>query len=59
MPRTKATTSVEMVTATEAAKTLGIHFTTVYRRIKKGKIFTVTLGNILYIPKSELERLMK
>ena len=40
----------------KAAKALGQHRTTVYRWVEAGKIVAIKLGGILFIPKSEIQR---
>lgn len=50
-------TTEDLVTVLQAAKELGLHHTTIYRRIEAGKIASLRLGGILFIPKSEIERL--
>ncbi|GAI87276.1 unnamed protein product [marine sediment metagenome] len=47
----------EFMTVRQAAKQMGLHFTTIYRRIDTGKILCINFGGILFIPKSEVERL--
>lgn len=51
-------TTEDLVTVLQAAKELGLHHTTIYRRIEAGKIASLRLGGILFIPKSEVERLI-
>ena len=50
--------SEDIVTVPEAAKRLGKTKMTVYRWIETQKIIAVKLGGILFIPKSEIERLI-
>ena len=45
------------MTVRQAAKQIGVHFTTVYRWIDAGTILNINFGGILFIPKSEVERL--
>ncbi|MBA7670190.1 hypothetical protein ES703_78335 [subsurface metagenome] len=45
------------MTARQAAKQLGVHFTTIYRWINAGTILSINFGGILFVPKSEVERL--
>ena len=47
------------MTVRQAAKQIGVHFTTVYRWIDAGTILNINFGGILFIPKSEAERLSK
>ena len=44
----------ELTTARDAAKTLGVHFTTVYRWIKAGKLWAIRIGGIDYLHTSEI-----
>ena len=45
------------MTARQAAKQLGVHFTTIYRWIDAGTILSINFGGILFVPRSEVERL--
>ena len=45
------------VTVPEAARQLGKPKMTLYRWIEANKLITVTFGGILFVPKSEVERL--
>ncbi len=45
------------MTVRQAAKQIGVHFTTIYRWIDAGEILHINFGGILFIPKSEVERL--
>ncbi len=47
----------DLLSVGKAAKALGQHRTTVYRWVEAGKIVAIKLGGILFIPKSEIERL--
>ncbi len=49
----------DFLTVPQAAKQIGVHFATIYRWIDAGKILSIRLGGILFIPKSEIERLRK
>ena len=49
----------DLVTVPEAAKQLGHHKTTLYRWWKAKKLYLVELGGILFVPKSEIERLKR
>lgn len=43
----------------EAANALGIGYATLYRWIKDGKLIPFKFRRLTYIPKSEVERLLK
>ncbi len=49
--------SDDLLTVPKAAKQLGRPKMTLYRWIKVSKIIYVELGGVLFIPKSEIERL--
>jgi len=49
--------TTDFMTVRQAAKQIGVHFTTVYRWIDAGTILSINFGGILFIPKSEIERL--
>lgn len=50
-------TTADLVSVAEAAKQLGLARYTIYRWVDAGKILAVRLGGILFIPKSEVQRL--
>lgn len=52
-------TSNDILTVGDAAKELGQHRSTIYRWLEAGKFIGVKLGGILFVPKSEVERLKK
>ncbi len=52
-------TTEDLVSVAKAAEALGRPRLTIYRWIEKGKIHGIRLGGILFIPKSEVERLKK
>ena len=52
----KVTTS-DLVSVAEAARVLGRPRITVYRWVETGKMVGIKLGGILFIPKTEVERL--
>ena len=45
------------MTVRQAAKQVGVHFTTIYRWIDAGTILNINFGGILFIPTSEVERI--
>lgn len=47
----------DLVSVAQAAKELGHPRVTIYRWVEAGKILGVKLGGVLYIPRSEVERL--
>jgi len=49
----------DLMTVPKAAKALGHPKMTLYRWIDTAKIHAIKLGGILFIPKSEIERLKK
>ncbi|GAH81528.1 unnamed protein product [marine sediment metagenome] len=49
--------SDDLLTVPQAAKQLGRSKMTLYRWIKANKIIYAELGGVLFIPKSEVERL--
>ena len=50
-------TTDDLLSVQDAAKMLGRPRLTIYRWISAGKITSIKLGGILYIPKSEVEKL--
>ena len=54
-----ATQTTDFMTVRQAAKQIGVHFTTIYRWVEAGTILSINFGGILFIPKSEVERLNK
>jgi len=57
MPRELKVVTDDFVTVPEAAKQLGKPRVTLYRWIEANKLIAVTFGGILFVPKSEVERL--
>ncbi len=51
--------TADFMTARQAAKQIGVHFTTVYRWVDAGTILNINFGGILFIPKSEVERIKR
>jgi len=49
----------DFVTVRQAAKQIGVHYTTIYRWIDAGTILSINFGGIIFIPRSEVERLKK
>ena len=49
----------DLVSIAQAARELGKPRLTVYRWVEAGKIVSIKLGGILFIPKTEVERLKK
>ena len=47
----------DFVTVPEAAKQLGKPKVTLYRWIEANKLIAITFGGILFVPKSEIQRL--
>jgi len=52
-------TSKDLVSVPRAAKELGVHFTTVYRWIKRGDIHPFTIGTQVFITATDLKALKK
>jgi excisionase family DNA binding protein len=48
---------MDFLTVPKAAKVLGRHKQTLYRWIAKGELITINIGGILFVPRSEIERL--
>ena len=47
----------DLMTVPQAAKAIGVHFATVYRWIEAGTVFANTIGGILFVSKSEVEKI--
>ena len=47
----------DLMTVPKAAKALGYTKMTLYRWMREGRFYTIKLGGILFVPKSEVERL--
>ena len=52
-------TTDDLVSVARAAEALGRPRLTIYRWIDAGKIHGIKLGGVLFIPKSEVERLKR
>ena len=50
-------TSEDLLSVGRAAKELNISRVWLYQLIKNGKVSAIRLGGILFVPKSEIERL--
>ena len=48
----------DLVTVPQAAKLVGKPKMTLYRWIDNGKLIAIQVGGILFVPKSEIERLL-
>lgn len=51
--------TTDLMSILQAAKELGKPRATIYRWAEKRKIITIQLGGILFVPRSEIERLNK
>ncbi len=49
-------TTNDLMSVQDTAKELGRHRYQIYRWIDSGKIVAIKLGGILFVPKSEIER---
>jgi len=49
--------TTDLLSMQQAAKELGMPRATLYRWAEKHKVITIRLGGILFVPKSEIERL--
>jgi len=49
--------ATDFITVRQAAKQIGVHFTTVYRWVDAGTILSINFGGILFIPTSEVRRI--
>jgi len=49
----------DLMSVPQAAKALGRPKITLYRWIERGKIIAIKLGDVLFIPKKEVDRLKK
>lgn len=57
-PRTKITISTDdLVSVPQAAKELGVDFSTVYRWIKKGEVIPIRIANQVFITVDNLKAL--
>jgi len=45
-----------VLSARDAAREIGVHFTTVYRWVQSGDIVYITFGGSIFIPVLEVER---
>lgn len=52
-------TSEDLLSVGKAAKELGISRVWAYQQIKDGELHALELGGILFVPRSEIERLRK
>jgi len=47
----------DLLSVARAAEAIGCSRLTVYRWVEKGKVISVRFGGLIYIPRSEVERL--
>jgi excisionase family DNA binding protein len=52
-------TTDDLLSIGRAAKVLNVSRRTLYNWVEDNKLVTITLGGILFVPKSEIERLQK
>ena len=58
MTKVRVSTEIEGVLSTqEACAILGIHYATLFRWIRAGKVMVVKIGRRTLIPKTEIDRL--
>lgn len=48
----------DLISVKEAAEALGLARVTVYKQISRGNILSCRLGGSLYVPRSEVERIL-
>ena len=58
MDNTFSVTTKDLLSIAQAAKELKVARLTVYRWIKASKLISVRFGGFLFIPKSEVDRLV-
>ena len=49
----------DVLSARDAAREIGVHYTTVYRWVQSGDIVYVTFGGSIFIPVLEAERIKR
>jgi len=47
----------KLVSIPRAAKILGVHFTTLYRRVKKGELTQIRIGGQTYLDVEQVEQM--
>lgn len=52
-------TTDDLMSVAKAAQKLGKHFTTIYRWVDNGDLVSVSFSGIMFIPTSEVERIME
>jgi predicted site-specific integrase-resolvase len=57
MARETISIATDLIPVLQASREIDVHFTTIYRWVENGVIFGIKVGGILFIPKSEIERL--
>jgi len=51
--------SNQLVPIPRAAEILGVHFTTIYRWVKKGKLHIIQIGNQTYLDAAQIKKMAK
>jgi len=49
----------DVLSVREAAKEIGVHFTTLYRWVEAGEAIFISFGGNIFIPMLEIERLKR
>lgn len=56
-PQSITLETTQLVSIPKAAKLLGIHFTTLYRWVEKGKLTQIRIGDQTYLDAAQVEEL--
>ena len=57
MPQVVTLETDKLISIPRAAKILGVHFTTLYRRVKRGELHQIRIGGQTYLDVEQVEQL--
>ena len=58
VPALSIATPTPTMTVQEVAELMRVHETTIHRRIRRGEIYAISIGDLKRIPRYEVERLL-
>ena len=57
MPQTVTLETDKLISIPKAAKILGVHFTTLYRRVKRGELHQIRIGDQTYLDVAQVKEM--
>ena len=59
MPRTITLETDKLISIPKAAEIIGVHFTTLYRRVKRGELHKIIIGGRTYLYVEQVKEMEK